>query len=880
MNSLSTRLTQVEADLQKLHANARDLDRTLREIKKESLQEDPILAAPIPSPPPIKKAIQPIGPPRERIFPKEMPATEETPQPAVQHTNFEMQLGRVWFVRIGIFLLTTGLVFLSSYTYKNYVHDLGPGIRLTLLYLFSAGLTGLGLFCEQWKESLRNYGRIVAAGGLAALFYTSYAAHNVEPLKVIDSPITGSLLMIVTALFCGGISIKKGSKLIFGSSLALAFYAVILNPIGWMVGLSALILSLGGAFIVRAKKWTELHYLGLIGAYSSYAIWAFSTATFSPAMQGFLIAFWVLFVAITILEKIPEHRLFCSLNHSAFFLLFSLNPLTKTWITNQWLFALVLGTAILTIGILSRTRFPRHSFLLHLIKGLGLITLGLMLKLSGQQLFLTLLLESVILIGLHLKISSRFLPIASYLIAGISIVAYLEKAPVLPSQTWFIATFLWAAFALLHRLSVREKPQNQENEPWIPSFIGFSMVFLTFSFGALQDVALWKTMLLLGSLGVVTAFLQLKKQHLRLFLDFYWVSNFAASIALLGLLLTETGPSLLLSGTFIAFLLHLLHGLISRNCTNDLERPFWAGVSIFHFSLGVAFLAVAIHHGVMDTSHRMLLYLALPLLGTLLASKTKLILHASIPFILNFALIFHFTLDNFTLFAGLLILITHLFALRKLHHHPDRKILETMTFLLASGFWFTLVVNTQGLGTDHLFILTWSAVGLLLLHKYYTKPVVSLVAAPFFLIGIGADLYLGLPLGKSMAPLYLGLAAPLGLHLTSARIKLPEKHTIVGVLSLLILWFVITADVSDSARAASWAILGTLALLAGLFTKSRPFRVTALIILATTLGHIMLIDVVKLNPLPRILSFITLGMGLLGLGFVYNRWQEKLKQIL
>ncbi|MGC6426820.1 MAG: hypothetical protein ACON5H_07485 [Akkermansiaceae bacterium] len=42
----------------------------------------------------------------------------------------------------------------------------------------------------------------------------------------------------------------------------------------------------------------------------------------------------------------------------------------------------------------------------------------------------------------------------------------------------------------------------------------------------------------------------------------------------------------------------------------------------------------------------------------------------------------------------------------------------------------------------------------------------------------------------------------------------------------------------------------------------------------------MLFDLTKLDPLPRILSFITLGMGLLGLGFVYNRWQEKLENIL
>jgi hypothetical protein len=42
----------------------------------------------------------------------------------------------------------------------------------------------------------------------------------------------------------------------------------------------------------------------------------------------------------------------------------------------------------------------------------------------------------------------------------------------------------------------------------------------------------------------------------------------------------------------------------------------------------------------------------------------------------------------------------------------------------------------------------------------------------------------------------------------------------------------------------------------------------------------MLIDIVKLDSLPRILSFITLTLGLLALDFVCNRWQERLKHIL
>jgi uncharacterized membrane protein len=99
-------------------------------------------------------------------------------------------------------------------------------------------------------------------------------------------------------------------------------------------------------------------------------------------------------------------------------------------------------------------------------------------------------------------------------------------------------------------------------------------------------------------------------------------------------------------------------------------------------------------------------------------------------------------------------------------------------------------------------------------------------------------------------------------------------------MSLLVLWAQLTRDAGSLPLAAVWAVVGTLLLLTGLPMKSRCFRLLGLIMLAASLGHLMIIDVVKLDPLPRIASFLTLGLGLLGLGFVYNRWQDRLKQIL
>jgi uncharacterized membrane protein len=58
------------------------------------------------------------------------------------------------------------------------------------------------------------------------------------------------------------------------------------------------------------------------------------------------------------------------------------------------------------------------------------------------------------------------------------------------------------------------------------------------------------------------------------------------------------------------------------------------------------------------------------------------------------------------------------------------------------------------------------------------------------------------------------------------------------------------------------------------------YRWLGLGILACTLCRVMVIDVWKLETLSSILSFMALGVVLLVLGFIYNRYQEKIREWL
>jgi uncharacterized membrane protein len=51
-------------------------------------------------------------------------------------------------------------------------------------------------------------------------------------------------------------------------------------------------------------------------------------------------------------------------------------------------------------------------------------------------------------------------------------------------------------------------------------------------------------------------------------------------------------------------------------------------------------------------------------------------------------------------------------------------------------------------------------------------------------------------------------------------------------------------------------------------------------ILACALGRVVVFDVWKLETIYRILSFMALGIVLLVLGFIYSKYQEKIKEWL
>jgi uncharacterized membrane protein len=183
----------------------------------------------------------------------------------------ELRVGTYWMARIGIVILLTGLVFLGNYAYHRIVPFIGAFGKLSLLGLAGVALGGIGAWLERSRESLRNYARVLLAGGAATIYYTAYAAHYVEPLRVIESPIVGGALLLGLAGAFMAWANRRDSESLALPAVLLAYYTSAINPVGLFTLFSNALLTAAAVFFLVRRGWTRLSFASLAATYGSYA---------------------------------------------------------------------------------------------------------------------------------------------------------------------------------------------------------------------------------------------------------------------------------------------------------------------------------------------------------------------------------------------------------------------------------------------------------------------------------------------------------------------------------------------------------------------------------------------------------------------------------
>lgn len=328
--------------------------------------------------------------------------------------SFELRLGTYWLVRVGIVAMLTALVFFGTYAYQNYIGKIGPGGKVALLYLSSGALLGFGAWFQRRaaRESLRNYAGVLFAGGLAAVYFTTYAAHYFPNLQVIPSRTLAGALLLGWAGFMAWMADRKKSEAFAMFAVGLAFYSSAITHVGYFTLYSNLVLAAVALFFLVRNRWAKLSFGSLIATYASYAFWRFWqdggwhwAGPDAGLWTGvyFIGAYWAVFTAAVFLSQHKEfagvnRATFITLNNAAFYALFLLT-MVQVRSGGFWKFNLITGAVLLAAAALAKVRLRDEPLAAntYLTQGLLLMTVGLIAKFAGLQLALVLALECVVL---------------------------------------------------------------------------------------------------------------------------------------------------------------------------------------------------------------------------------------------------------------------------------------------------------------------------------------------------------------------------------------------------------------------------------------------------------------------------------------------------
>ena len=926
LDELLEKQASFQAELCKLGGRSAELEQEISRLTWEiktadaAKRRNQVPEAPPVSPPPLPTELEALAEAETVLAPRQQgdptpstapenptsePQKKAEPSEPAGTGEWELTFGRVWLVRIGVLLLLTGFIFLSTYAYKNWLFNAGTGIKVAFFMTVSLALTGAGLWLEQWKKRFRQYGRVVASGGLAIGYYTVYASHFVPSLKILTSPVIAATLLTLWAGVMLAYAIWKKSRIVAVMAIGLAFYGTIANPAGWISLFSALLLSASGIWLMLRFRWISIGLGTVIAAYTSHMFWLewFPGEVGEGVRLTYLASYWLLFTVAMMVpqaRKLPDsvQRGIVALNNStAWFLTVFALPLLVPHQEIGWI-SLGVGTFWLLLAAAARTGrlWSRSLAVIFGYQGLLIASLGILIEATGYSRFLVLAVEACILLAGARQFGGALARVAS---VGAFAAALVTAAPEMNGGI----TAGWQAYAALAILcaaytALVKRDQHGTQQAYLV-VIPAAITWLVLGVGVFYQWqpaagvnALWVSILtfmlgyqLLPRLRSIPGLLEMAVVAIPVaFIACWWYIDLHA-----GMWLWQSAIPLVGTAA-VWWLCPGLLGMWTTYCQMDEEKPNtvleWAFSIIFWVMLG----STATVHMPSEAGWLVLGGL-LALAGHAAAQWTRR-RSIGVP-----ALVFHLSAmgcvvtwgNQYPLLAwapALLLLLHMALVDRSWKLILHKVLLGFFAFVLSSSVAITAFQQFDR--PDITLTLLAAAITAWAYHR----------RDPIFMFA------------GSVSPLLLACVTTLVIHGETDWLRYPP--ILVTLLLHGFLWrgtrdtgnnrdwtacrvallsagllalgsaasFHVLRAFQGSGLAICWALLAAIIFCAGLSIRCRPYRLIGLWWLAAAVLHVVCIDVMRLETLGRILSFIILGLVLLALGFLYNKFQETIRKFL
>ena len=869
--------------------------------------EEPI--APVPAPPEIRA---PVPPPIPTIPPPPPPLPEDD----TADNSLELQLGRVWLVRLGIVLLLTGLVLLGNFAYKNWIREMPNGVRLAALLALAGVMIESGRRLAL-KPTLNRFGEVILAGGLAFFYYCTFAAHHVERLRVIESPVLASVFLLVSAGLVAAVSWMRNTRATAVLGILLASYSTMLQPIGWLSCVSSILLAGAGLFLMRRPGWAAPGVAAMVGTYSAFLGWQFLGAAQgdlkNPAVMWFLPPVWAMFSLPGLLDRFREsmsdraRAWFTGGNNAAFFLLFSGLWLNRFQSEHYWAVCGGFGLLLIALGVIGR-RTSQIAGSVNLSQGIGLVSLAMILKLDGYHLALGLAGESLLLAGAFAKFRGRS-ELAFSCLAALGATAMLLTSAAwdhenrIPVWSAGLATMLLAAASVVlcrgaDKLAGRRRSLAR---------LGTQMVFFLAVAAAIWGWSLrlpapWPLPVLTGIATVLSA-ATLLLDRFRKMPEVAYGSLFTLAVAFHTGLFISNPWVMGLAGVLAFAACWLWHR--AENSTEEvtgdsrdlIHRPSVAGWAFSAATAAAAWAAFQNTGWPVTTLTPWTAAAGAGLMGVALVTRSSRL--APCAALLPAAALVqlareaeHLAFSSITI-AAIALAGLALVTLPVARGNLDRRereisavLVRLTAFFGISIFWWDFSPKFSG---DGIALTAALLIAICWIRK---------TRSPIEILGFLTLATAWLIFESAIRPwsvtaelswrgggVCIGLLMLLGNYCShpNPAVKAPSSAVAGGLACVVIsLWAtqMLVWRHDWTAVAVLWTLLGFASVTAGLWMRLRVVRQAGFALLALALVKVFAVDVWDFNAFMRVVSFMVLGCALILLGLFYNKFTDVLKRLI
>lgn len=366
----------------------------------------------------------------------ELPITSDTAEHSARNSNasgegLEVFVGRN-LNKLGISFLVIGCALALVYQFQYFA----PVLKILSGLICGALLIWGGEKFEKNNAKMAWYGRALIGGGWALSYFSIYAAHYFDSVRIIENAIADVALLFAVASGAIFHSLKYKSETITGITLTLAFATICLSPATSFTVLVCTILVAALVGLCSKMNWFNLFVYGECVFYAVYLGFILPQITqgqnaflgLSPSDGNFFTAIgcsifcWMAMNVVIFTSKdlggADRSRLvFASLINGAAFVPVVLNLMSGAHEGMKFGFLLATGIGYLISTIGASKSATDGALSCNRILGLSLVTMAVPLKLTGDYMAAFFSLEIPVLVWAGLRYQMPSIRIFAWILA-------------------------------------------------------------------------------------------------------------------------------------------------------------------------------------------------------------------------------------------------------------------------------------------------------------------------------------------------------------------------------------------------------------------------------------------------------------------------------